>query len=45
MLWKKIAPDAVNTAMRLVANCPELKSKMQKLSCNKPWEVIPLMIG
>ena len=43
MLWKKIAPDAVNTTMRLVANCPELKSKMQKLPRNKPWEVIPLI--
>ena len=43
MLWNKIPRDEVNTAMDLVANCPELKSRLQELPRNKPWEVTPLI--
>ncbi|CAM0147315.1 unnamed protein product [Urochloa decumbens] len=44
MLWQKMAPGVVSTAMRLVANCPELKDKLQlPRDSPMPWEVTPLI--
>lgn len=44
MLWQKVAPDAVNDAMQLVAKCPELKGMLQlPRDRPMPWEVTPLI--
>ena len=31
MIWEKVAPNAVKMAMDMVADCPELKDKLQEL--------------
>ena len=43
MIWEKVAPNAVKMAMDMVADCPELKDKLQELPHNRPWEVTPLI--
>ncbi|CAO2145327.1 unnamed protein product [Urochloa humidicola] len=44
MLWQKMAPGAVTTAMRLIANIPELKPKLHMPRHSPmPWVVTPLI--
>jgi hypothetical protein len=43
VIWEKVAPNAVKMAMDMVADCPELKDKLQELPHNRPWEVTPLI--
>ncbi|KAL6634216.1 hypothetical protein ACP70R_026887 [Stipagrostis hirtigluma subsp. patula] len=44
MLWKKVAPSAVDMALDMIDECPELKGKLHlPRDRPMPWEVTPLI--